>query len=150
MSDIRPLTPAELPQLVAIERAANPYPWTAGVFQSCFNEQYFNYGSFQAGQLKGYYIGQFLGVESQLFNICVAPSAQGQGVGKHLLQHFIAQSSAKHALDAWLEVRAANRVAIHLYQQAGFIETGRRENYYVGPSGREDAILMSLPLAWQK
>ena len=148
MPDIQPLSLEDLPALMNIELAANLYPWTEGVFRSCFNQQYFNYGLFLHEQLQGFYIGQFLGIESQLFNIAVAPQAQGQGFGKLLLEHFITQSAERNALDAWLEVRANNQNALHLYHQAGFIETGRRHNYYVSAHGREDALLMCLPLAF--
>jgi ribosomal-protein-alanine N-acetyltransferase len=49
-----------------------------------------------------------------------------------------------------LEVRAGNQRAIALYQQAGFGEDGCRKGYYPavkGTTGREDALLMSRPLA---
>lgn len=147
MLNLRPLLVADIPCLLAIEQAANPYPWTEGVFRSCFGGAYFSFGIEQAGELQGFYFGQFLGVESQLFNICVSPKAQGKGLGKQLLSHYISQCEARKALEAWLEVRAANSKAIALYQKLGFIETGRRANYYVGPEGKEDAILMCLPLA---
>jgi ribosomal-protein-alanine N-acetyltransferase len=49
-------------------------------------------------------------------------------------------------LDAWLEVRESAKHAIQLYQKYGFIETGRRANYYVNTAGREAAVLMALPL----
>ena len=39
----------------------------------------------------------------------------------------------------FLEVRHSNKAAIALYRQLGFIETGRRRNYY---EQGEDAILM--------
>lgn len=147
MIELRPLVLADLPLLMAIEQAANPYPWSEGVFRSCFGGQYFSYALLQNNVLQGFYFGQFLGVESQLFNICVAPTAQGKGFGKQLLGHYIEQCLVRNALEAWLEVRAGNTTAIQLYQKLGFIETGRRANYYVGPQGREDAILMCLPLA---
>ncbi|CAM5189803.1 ribosomal protein S18-alanine N-acetyltransferase [Alishewanella longhuensis] len=147
MIELRPLVLADLPLLMAIEQAANPYPWSEGVFRSCFGGQYFSYALLQNDVLQGFYFGQFLGVESQLFNICVAPTAQGKGFGKQLLGHYIEQCLVRNALEAWLEVRAGNTTAIQLYQKLGFIETGRRANYYVGPQGREDAILMCLPLA---
>ena len=45
-----------------------------------------------------------------------------------------------------LEVRASNAAAIGLYRKYGFIETGRRKNYYPLPEGGyEDAILMEKP-----
>ena len=44
-----------------------------------------------------------------------------------------------------LEVRESNAPAIGLYQKLGFVEVGRRKNYYEKP--REDAILMDLNLS---
>lgn len=147
MINIRPLVLADIPLLSVIEQVANPYPWSEGVFRSCFGSQYFNYALLLDDVLQGFYFGQFLGVESQLFNICVASQAQGKGFGKMLLTHFIEQSQLRNALDAWLEVRVTNLKAIQLYEKLGFIETGRRANYYTSPQGREDAILMCMPLA---
>ncbi|MNR57792.1 ribosomal-protein-alanine N-acetyltransferase [compost metagenome] len=47
----------------------------------------------------------------------------------------------------WLEVRASNRAAIALYEDLGFNEVTVRRNYYPSANGREDAIVMALPLA---
>jgi ribosomal-protein-alanine N-acetyltransferase len=43
-----------------------------------------------------------------------------------------------------LEVRVSNFSAIRLYLNYGFIEVGRRRDYYRTEFGREDAILMTL------
>src|SRR5450830_1875528 len=46
-----------------------------------------------------------------------------------------------------LEVRVSNLRALHVYKRYGFVEIGRRKNYYpVDQHTREDAIVMSLPL----
>ena len=39
-----------------------------------------------------------------------------------------------------LEVRRSNYVAIHLYEQCGFLSAGIRKNYY---ADSEDAVLMT-------
>jgi ribosomal-protein-alanine N-acetyltransferase len=124
---------------------ANPYPWTEGVFKSCFGSHYFNFGIFDNAQLLGFYFGQFIAIESQLFNICVRSDKQGKGLGGKLLAHFIAQSEQRDATEAWLEVRSSNQPAIHLYNKLGFIEAGCRPNYYISKTGKEDALIMSLP-----
>lgn len=143
---IKPLSVADIPTLLTIETVANRYPWTEGVFKSCFGSQYFNYGLFNDTQLLGFYFGQFIAIESQLFNICVRSEQQGLGLGGKLLTHFIAQSEQRAAAEAWLEVRTSNHSAIHLYQKHGFIEAGCRPNYYSSATGKEDALMMCLPL----
>ena len=46
-----------------------------------------------------------------------------------------------------LEVRVSNVSALRLYQRYGFVEIGRRKNYYpVDLTTREDAIVMQLSL----
>ncbi|WP_370632683.1 GNAT family N-acetyltransferase, partial [Eikenella sp. Marseille-P7795] len=53
------------------------------------------------------------------------------------------QAAAKHIRRIFLEVRSSNRAAFALYQQHGFIPSGRRPGYYPRPDGsREDALLM--------
>jgi RimJ/RimL family protein N-acetyltransferase len=40
-------------------------------------------------------------------------------------------------------VRENNQAALALYQRFGFVETGRRKEYYV--DNREDALILTLP-----
>lgn len=132
--------------MLAVEQAANAYPWTEGNFKTCFSERYFNAVLEIDGKVQGFYIGEKVSVEATLFDIGVSPLYQGKGFGRLLLQHFLNQAQSKKVLDVWLEVRQSNQSAIHLYESEGFIQTGLRPNYYPTPSGREDAILMALPL----
>jgi ribosomal protein S18 acetylase RimI-like enzyme len=45
-----------------------------------------------------------------------------------------------------LEVGVLNEQAQALYSGAGFTAVGRRRNYYKGPSGHEDALVMRLDI----
>ena len=133
--------------MLATEQAATAYPWAESSFRSSFSERYFNAVLLDDNDaILGFYIGEKVAVEASLFNIGVAPKAQGQGYGQQLLQHFIAQAQDLEALDCWLEVRQSNANAIKLYEKCGFIQTGLRPSYYPTATGREDAILMALPL----
>ncbi len=144
---LRSATPADIPAMLQIEQSANSHPWSEGTFNTCFSERYFNAVLMDDDDaIIGFYIGEKVAVEASLFNIGVAPKAQGQGYGQQLLQHFIAQAQDLEALDCWLEVRQSNRNAIKLYEKCGFIQTGLRPGYYPTATGREDAILMALPL----
>jgi len=58
----------------------------------------------------------------------------------------IAELETRGVLTLWLEVRKSNAPAIGLYQSLGFNEVSVRRDYYPAAEGREDAIIMALPL----
>lgn len=144
--NVRAATLTDAPAMLAIEQSATSHPWTLALFESCFGERYFNFVLEQHNVICGFYIGEFIAGEASLFDICIAPSAQGKGFGRVLLEHFIDQADQREAFECWLEVRESNHKAIALYQSAGFHQTGKRPNYYPTATGHEDAILMGLPL----
>lgn len=147
MPYIRSAVLADIPAMLQIEQIATSHPWSQSTFDTCFSERYFNAVLEDSdGEIIGFYIGEKVAVEASLFNIAVSPNARGRGYGLQLLQHFIAQAQQLNALDCWLEVRQSNTNAIRLYEKCGFIQTGLRSNYYPAVTGREDAILMALPL----
>lgn len=133
-------------RLYQIECLCHSSPWTTTVFNSCNGERYFRYFLEHEGKEVGYYVAEQVLDDVTLMNICVHPKSQGKGYGKMLLDHFIEQAEARDANSLWLEVRASNKSAITMYENAGFVETGIRRNYYPAPTGREDAVLMSMSL----
>lgn len=133
------------PELYSIERLSHVSPWSEGVLQSCFTENYQIYGWFSAaGILQGFCVIQQVCDEFTLMNIAVAPAYQGQGIGGQLLR-YVQALAAQHRAKLWLEVRASNAAALHLYEKQGFSEVGRRPSYYPRGDEREDAVIMS----WQ-
>ncbi|MBU2280260.1 MAG: ribosomal protein S18-alanine N-acetyltransferase [Gammaproteobacteria bacterium] len=143
---IRLATIEDAPTMLVIEQNATSHPWTLKLFESCFGDRYFNFVLEQQNQICGFYIGEFIAGEASLFDICIAPEAQGKGYGRLLLEHFIQEADQREAFECWLEVRESNFKAIKLYQSVGFHQTGKRPNYYPTATGHEDAILMGLPL----
>ncbi|HEX2804199.1 MAG TPA: ribosomal protein S18-alanine N-acetyltransferase [Sphingomicrobium sp.] len=82
--------------------------------------------------------------DSELLLIAVDPAAQGRGVGRELLSHFIGHSRTNGAERIHLEVRDGNP-AIEIYKSAGFAQANRRRNYYRGRGGGEfDALTFVL------
>jgi ribosomal-protein-alanine N-acetyltransferase len=67
--------------------------------------------------------------------IAVHPDAQGQGIGKGLINTMIRWATENGVKTIFLEVREGNQ-ALNLYTQMGFIKVGSRKNYYRG----QDAI----------
>lgn len=76
--------------------------------------------------------------EAELLRIAVDPAHRGEGLGRQLLEACLADLAAQGMTRCFLEVRAANRAAIALYQACGWVPCGRRVAYY--PDG-EDALL---------
>jgi len=82
--------------------------------------------------------------DSELLLLAVAPVAQGNGIGRKLLMHFIEDAKKNGAKKVHLEVREGNP-AIRLYETAGFAQSNRRRNYYHGADGsRHDALTFML------
>lgn len=67
--------------------------------------------------------------------------------GETLLEHVIDEVEKLGVVTLWLEVRASNVAAIALYESVGFNEATIRRNYYPTTDGREDAIIMALPIS---
>ena len=141
---IQALNKTHLDAMMAIEVAANQFPWSYKNMESCFGGRYFNFGFFIDDVLAGFYIGEIAGPDITLMDICVDQQLQGQGVGAKLITHLLAQAELKGAENIFLEVRASNKAAIHLYDKMGFCEMGIRKNYYPTAQGKEDAVLMGL------
>ena len=78
--------------------------------------------------------------EGELLRIAVHPDTRRQGVGRALLRAVLSAVADACPLGVFLEVRASNVAARRLYAREGFVEHGRRRDYYDAP--REDAILM--------
>ncbi|MEN3753549.1 ribosomal protein S18-alanine N-acetyltransferase [Mangrovibacter sp. SLW1] len=146
MNTISSLTPTDLAAAWAIEQRSHAFPWSEKTLISNQGERYRNYGLWVDGQLAAFAITQVVLDEATLFNIAVDPSMQRKGLGRELLEHLIAVLEKSDVLTLWLEVRASNQGARALYEQLGFNEVTVRSNYYPCATGREDAIVMALPL----
>lgn len=82
----------------------------------------------------------------ELVDIRLQAGVRGRGLGRLLLMSALKHFAAAGLACCHLEVRVSNVVAQALYDWAGFVETGLRPNYYPGPDGAEDAILMAMEL----
>ena len=144
---LRPMTVADLDNVMEIEPHAYEFPWSRGIFRDCLRVGYCCWCCEENDELLGYGVMSVAAGESHILNLTVRPESQRQGIGSKLLQHFV-QLARQHGADTlMLEVRPSNRKAIHLYEKLGFNEIGVRRNYYPAENGREDALLLALSLA---
>ncbi|AJJ10587.1 ribosomal-protein-alanine acetyltransferase [Yersinia rohdei] len=146
MKQISILTPADLAAAYQIEQASHAFPWTEKTLASNQGERYLNYKLSVEEHMVGFAITQIVVDEATLFNLAIDPKYQRQGYGRLLLEHVIEQLAARNIFTLWLEVRASNARAIALYESLGFNEVSVRRNYYPSANGREDAIMMALPM----
>ena len=146
MNTISSLTTPDLSTAFAIETRAHAFPWSEKTFASNQGERYLNYRLDVDGTMAAFAITQVVLDEATLFNIAVDPAFQRRGLGRELLEHLIRELETRDVFTLWLEVRASNVAAIALYESLGFNEATIRRNYYPTAEGREDAIIMALPI----
>lgn len=92
------------------------------------------------GRVAGYIGSQTCTDESDVMNVAVHPDFRRRGIAEALVNALVAELKAIESRCLTLEVRASNAPAICLYEKMGFVEVGRRKNYYRNP--REDALIM--------
>ena len=146
---------ADLPAVVAIEEQAYADPWSLPIFSNSLRAGYQGWclqglpsSSQTSLALLGYALLAVQHDEGHILNLCVTPTEQGRGLGKMLLRHLIDWAAAAGLASLLLEVRASNRAAIALYCGFGFVELGKRIDYYPAAGGRdsEDALVFALKL----
>ncbi len=143
---IRKMTHNDLERVKEIEDAAHVSPWSLGIFRDCISVGYLCFVIEKRKRVLGFMIASVQVSECHLLNIAVSPRAQGQGLGRVLL-NFLIELVTAHAESIFLEVRPSNTIAINFYRSLGFIKVGTRKNYYQNPDGsHEDAEILFLAL----
>lgn len=138
---MRAAVPNDLDAVAAIERESFSDPWTRASFGQLIGRPHLHFFvAMRDDTMVGFSIAYAVAGEAEIANIAVASAARGQGIGGALLRHLLSTLRAAGAAEVWLEVRASNAAARALYQRFGFVEVGRRRNYYRRPV--EDAISM--------
>jgi ribosomal-protein-alanine N-acetyltransferase len=152
MSEIRreiiicPMTGADLGQVMLIEQASYPAPWSRQHFLNEIEASYaFPLSAFDSdGRLIGFICPMLILDEGHILNVAVSPEYRGMGVGRLLVERVIEDCRRSSASFVSLEVRVSNHAALRLYHDLGFKETGRRKRYY---ENGEDAIMMECLLS---
>jgi len=136
--------------LAALDRLANPNPWSPERFQrSCSGAG--AAGEFvlvleARGRVGGFAVCLQVLDEGTLLNIAVHPDQRRRGYGRTLAEAILARLRGQGATRCVLEVRRSNTAARALYEALGFTLDGVRRNYYAGPQEREDGLLLSRRL----
>ena len=143
---VRPMTYADLQEVMRIEKRAYDFPWSKAIFRDCIRVGYCCRILEGPIWVEAYGIVSTGAGEAHLLNLCVRPEAQGRGLARQMLEHLLKQARAEEAKSIFLEVRPSNKRAIRLYESTGFCEVGVRPDYYPDKKGREDALVMAREL----
>jgi ribosomal-protein-alanine N-acetyltransferase len=91
-------------------------------------------------RISGFVAARVSAGELHVNNIAVLYEIRSSGVGGALLDAVIEEGRRRGSTVSVLEVRMSNVPALRLYSSRGYLEVGRRKNYYSDPV--EDAIVM--------
>jgi [ribosomal protein S18]-alanine N-acetyltransferase len=136
----------DLEEVLAIENAIYTHPWTRGNFADSLRAGYECRTLRRERELLGYFVLMVAAGEAHLLNLSIAALHQRSGHGSFLLRQAGGLARGLGARGLFLEVRPSNRAAQGLYTRFGFRKVAVRRGYYPARSGREDALVLTLPL----
>jgi len=144
---LRKMLAEDLPDVMQVELAAYPHPWTQRNFEDCLSNHVYSCWVFEIEKkMAGHVVISAAAGEAHILNICVIPEEQGKGWGRKLLHEAEWIALQHKAETCFLEVRLSNQIGIGLYQSMGYNEIGLRKGYYPDGNGREDALVMAKTL----
>jgi ribosomal-protein-alanine N-acetyltransferase len=138
--EIRRLTYADLPQVIAIERRAFPTPWSLAMFVLELSKPSgICLAAVDGGRVLGYLVCSRYDTVWHLMNVAVDDTRRREGLATVLIARLFELADGDGE-QYTLEVRTSNSAAIRLYERFGFRAAGRRRGYY--HDNREDAVIM--------
>jgi ribosomal-protein-alanine N-acetyltransferase len=141
---ISPMTPADLDEVLVIERHSFPSAWSRGSYErELRNRNSYYFAAHHEGRLVGY-IGMWVVVdEAHITTLAVHPNCRRRGLGSHLLRRLIEHARQRRAARITLEVRERNFAAISMYRTFGFQQTGVLRGYY-GDTGENGLVMWKI------
>jgi tRNA threonylcarbamoyl adenosine modification protein TsaD/ribosomal-protein-alanine acetyltransferase len=139
---LRDMTAADIAQVLEIERASFPTPWSEGMFT---HELVASGRSWIVADRQGEVVG-YAGVmvvygDAHIMNLAVKEDARRSGIGRVLFDELRSRAIQLGGDILTLEVRPSNDAAIALYESEGLKVIGMRPGYYADTG--EAALIMS-------
>ncbi len=140
--EIVPMTAADIPDVLRIERASFTTTWPSDAF----------YNELTTNKLAHYYVGRADGKivayggiwvifeDSHITTIAVDSAYRGRKFGELMLLRLIDEAIERGAAWMTLEVRESNAGAQQLYRKYGFTTVTTRKGYY--SDNNENALVM--------
>ena len=138
---IVPMTKEHTAQVADLETRCFSDPWSeASIRGELDNPLSLWLVALEGDTVAGYVGSQAVLDEADIMNVAVSPDYRRTGVAKALLKALQTALTARGVHSLTLEVRASNEPARALYASVGYVQVGRRPNYYHKP--REDALIL--------
>jgi ribosomal-protein-alanine N-acetyltransferase len=138
--EIRRLSYADLPQVIAIERRAFPTPWSLAMFVLELSKPSgICLAALLDGRIVGYLICSRYDTVWHVMNVAVDDRLRRRRIASTLLSHLFERADSPGE-QYTLEVRTSNAPASALYERFGFRSAGLRRGYY--HDNKEDAVIM--------
>jgi ribosomal-protein-alanine N-acetyltransferase len=144
---IHEMNKEHLEQIMQIEKASFPTPWTNGMFLAeltsprAYHFVATRQGSQENIVLSYIFFWMFM-KEVHILNLATHPDFRKLGIAFSLLLFVLNFAYKRGAVLYLLEVRADNQDAVNLYRKVGFASWGVRKKYYADTN--EDGIIMGL------
>lgn len=126
----------------------SPRPWTEAEFAGLLESS----GCVLHTTAGGFLLGRTVAGEAELLTLAVDPAARRTGQGRDLVGRFLVTCAAQGAEAAFLEVASDNPAALALYLTTGWIQAGRRRDYYapgVDALVLRHALPITAKIDWQ-
>jgi ribosomal-protein-alanine N-acetyltransferase len=135
----RPMTVADIPHVLELERDTFPQPWSEGIFRdelSLADRVYVL--AERDGEMVGFAGLMLVEEDAHVTTLAVRSEAREGGLGTRLMLELVRAGLEKGARNLTLEVRATNEGAQRLYSRFGMAAVGVRKHYYRD----DDAVVM--------
>jgi [ribosomal protein S18]-alanine N-acetyltransferase len=145
------LTESDIEQILLIEKTSFMQPWSHQLFhEELSSKDAFDYvvklnNYDRPGEVIAYFCSRITGDEMSILRIAVESGWRNSGLAFWLLGRCLEIALTKGVATVFLEVRESNNAAISLYRKLGFINVGKRPDYY-SETG-EDALVFMKKLS---
>jgi len=144
---LRFMRESDLDAVLEIEKRSFASPWSRAnfLYELHRNRTAVNWVIEVDDSLAGYACVWVLGPELRINNIAIRPELRRRGLAARFLEALLRRAANLGCEKAQLEVRPSNTAALALYRRFGFVEVGRRKDYY--REEREDALMLEVELS---
>ena len=129
---IRPMTEADLPQVVAIDSEAFEPLWQISIpaLNRAYSQAVYAAVIENASSMVGYQLSTWSPNGAHLARLAVRPQVQGRGIGTELIHDLLVHMQRGGAERITVNTQGNNHASLALYQKLGFHRTGEQYPVY--------------------